>query len=155
MKYADGLWLNKPGYGVNYATQMYEVTADETSINVLATNQWIGNRGMTLGGPVLEITFTSTLENTIKVSIDHYKGRVHKSPDFQLNEDKSFRPVIKETDGAYELISGNTKVVVAKGGAGTSSTTTTTSCSPRKAGAPRPTSPRISGRPTSAWQTMR
>ena len=29
MKYADGLWLNKPGYGVNYATQMYEVTADE------------------------------------------------------------------------------------------------------------------------------
>lgn len=117
MKYADGLWLNKPGYGVNYATQMYEVTADETSINVLATNQWIGNRGMTLGGPVLEITFTSTLENTIKVSIDHYKGRVHKSPDFQLNEDKSFKPVIKETDGAYELISGNTKVVVAKGGA--------------------------------------
>ena len=117
MKYADGLWLNKPGYGVNYATQMYEVTADETSVNVLATNQWIGNRGMTLGGPVLEITFTSTLENTIKVSIDHYKGRVHKSPDFQLNEDKSFRPVIKETDGAYELISGNTKVVVAKGGA--------------------------------------
>ena len=88
MKYADGLWLNKPGYGVNYATQMYEVTADETSVNVLATNQWIGNRGMTLGGPVLEITFTSTLENTIKVSIDHYKGRVHKSPDFQLNEDK-------------------------------------------------------------------
>lgn len=82
MKYADGLWLNKPGYGVNYATQMYEVTADETSINVLATNQWIGNRGMTLGGPVLEITFTSTLENTIKVSIDHYKGRVHKSPRF-------------------------------------------------------------------------
>ena len=69
MKYADGLWLNKPGYGVNYATQMYEVTADETSINVLATNQWIGNRGMTLGGPVLEITFTSTLENTIKVYI--------------------------------------------------------------------------------------
>ena len=60
MKYADGLWLNKPGYGVNYATQMYEVTADETSINVLATNQWIGNRGMTLGGPVLEISFTST-----------------------------------------------------------------------------------------------
>ena len=56
MKYADGLWLNKPGYGVNYATQIYEVTADEKSVNVLATNQWIGNRGMTLGGPVLEIT---------------------------------------------------------------------------------------------------
>ena len=151
MKYADGLWLNKPGYGVNYATQMYEVTADETSINVLATNQWIGNRGMTLGGPVLEITFTSTLENTIKVSIDHYKGRVHKTPDFQLNEDKNFKPVIKETEDAFELISGSTKVVVAKCGAWD----ITTSCSPRKAGAPPPTSPRTSGKPTSAWQTTR
>jgi len=117
MKYADGLWLNKPGYGVNYATQMYEVTADETSINVLATNQWIGNRGMTLGGPVLEITFTSTLENTIKVNIEHFKGALKKAPSFELYEDKSFKPVINEIEGAYELISGKTKVVVAKSGA--------------------------------------
>ena len=142
MKYADGLWLNKPGYGVNYATQMYEVTADETSINVLATNQWIGNRGMTLGGPVLEITFTSTLENTIKVSIDHYKGRVHKTPDFQLNEHSSSFPA------APRLLSQ-------RAAHGISSTTTTTSSSPRKAGAPLPTSPRTSGKPTSAWQTTR
>ena len=70
MKYSDGLWLNKPGYGVNYATQMYEVTATENTINVLATAQWIGNRGQTLGGPVLEIAFASTLENTIKVTVD-------------------------------------------------------------------------------------
>ena len=117
MKYADGLWLNKPGYGVNYATQMYEVTADETSINVLATNQWIANRGMTLGGPVLEISFTSTLEDTIKVTVDHYKGRVRKSPSFELYEDASFKPVINETESAYELISGKTRVVVAKTGA--------------------------------------
>ncbi|MGN1119366.1 MAG: alpha-xylosidase, partial [Oscillospiraceae bacterium] len=117
MKYADGLWLNKPGYGVNYATQIYEVTTTENSINVLATNQWIGNRGMTLGGPVLEISFTSTLENTIKVSIDHYKGRVTKAPSFELYEDASFKPVITETEGAYEMVSGKTKVVVAKGGA--------------------------------------
>ena len=117
MKYADGLWLNKPGYGVNYATQMYEVTADETSVNVLATNQWIGNRGMTLGGPVLEIKFTSTLENSIKVTIEHFKGELKKAPSFELYEDASFKPVIKETDNAFELISGKTKVVVAKGGA--------------------------------------
>lgn len=117
MKYADGLWLNKPGYGVNYATQMYEVTADETSINVLATNQWIGNRGMTLGGPVLEISFTSTLENTVKVTVDHFKGALKKAPSFELYEDKNFKPVINETENAYELISGKTKVVVAKSGA--------------------------------------
>ena len=29
MKISDGFWLNKPGYNVNYATQMYEIEADE------------------------------------------------------------------------------------------------------------------------------
>ena len=53
--------MNKSGYDVNYATHIYEVKATDNSITVYATNQWIGNRGMTLGGPVLEITFTSKL----------------------------------------------------------------------------------------------
>ena len=117
MKFADGLWLNKPGYGVNYATQIYEVTADETSVNVLATNQWIGNRGMTLGGPVLEISFTSTLENTIKVTLDHFKGRVKKSPSFTLYEDSAFKPVITENENDFTLTSGKTRVVIPKTGA--------------------------------------
>ena len=64
MKYSDGFWMNKSGYDVNYATQIYEVKATDNSITVYATNQWIGNRGMTLGGPVLEITFTSTLADS-------------------------------------------------------------------------------------------
>ena len=38
MKFSDGFWLNKPGYEVNYATQMYEITADDKSVKVLATN---------------------------------------------------------------------------------------------------------------------
>lgn len=119
MKFSDGFWLNKPGYSVNYATQSYEITATENSVTVFATNQWIQNRGMTLGGPALEITFTSTLENSIKVTVDHYKGQVRKGPFFELYEDKSFRPVINKLEnGGYELISGKTKAVIgAQGGA--------------------------------------
>ncbi|MGN0597851.1 MAG: alpha-xylosidase [Ruminiclostridium sp.] len=116
MKFSDGFWLNKPGYNVNYATQSYEVTHDEKSITVFATSNFIANRGMTLGGPCLEINFTSTLENTIKVTIDHYKGALDKGPHFELYEDESFKPVINDYDDRAELISGKTKVVVGKGG---------------------------------------
>ena len=84
MKFSDGFWLNKPGYNVNFATQAYEITADEKSVTVFATASWIQNRGMTLGGPCLEITFTSTLENSIKVTVDHYKGQERKGPSFEL-----------------------------------------------------------------------
>ena len=118
MKYSDGFWLNKPGYTVSYATQMYEVTATENALHVYATAQWIQNRGMTLGVPVLEISFTSTLPDTIKVSVDHFKGTLKNGPEFQLNEDSGFKPVINKLDnGGYELISNKTKVVIgAQGG---------------------------------------
>lgn len=111
MKVSDGFWLNQPGYNVNYATQIYNVEADDTSVAVHATNQWIANRGMTLGGPVLTVRFTSTLENSIKVTIEHFKGALKKAPSFELYEDSSFKPIIRRLpDGGYELVSGKTSV---------------------------------------------
>ena len=116
MKYSDGFWLNKPGYNVTYATQTYEVTHTDNSVTVLATGQFIQNRGMTLGGPVLEITFTSTLANSIKVTVEHFKGALDKGPHFELFEDKAFKPVINDTDEYIELISDKTRVKIAKSG---------------------------------------
>ncbi len=113
MKVADGFWLNRPGYKVDYAAQIYTIEADDTSITVYAPCQCISHRGQTLGGAMLTVRFTSTLENTIKVSIEHFKGALKKSPSFALNEDAGFRPVINKTeDGGYELISGLTKVKI-------------------------------------------
>ena len=113
MKFSDGFWLNKNGYKVNFATQAYEVTADKNSVTVLATPWHIENRGFTIGGQALEIKFTSTLENSIKVTVDHHKGQIKKGPFFTLSENSDFKPIINKLEnGGYELISGRTKVVV-------------------------------------------
>ena len=65
------------------------------------------------------IRFTSTLENSIKVSIEHFKGVLKKLPEFSLNEDSSFKPnIIKDESGGYELISGKTKVKIGAQGGG-------------------------------------
>ena len=40
MKFADGFWLNKRGYEVNYASQAYEIQTGKNSINVLATTNY-------------------------------------------------------------------------------------------------------------------
>ena len=74
MKFSDGFWLNQRGYEVDYAVQAYAVTTTEHAITVLATSQTIYNRAMTLGGVTLEITYSSTQENVIRVSIRHFKG---------------------------------------------------------------------------------
>lgn len=112
MKVADGFWLSKKGYEVNYASQAYKVETTENVIKVLATPYTVMNRGMTLGGPNLEITYSSTCENTIKVHIDHYRGGLDNIPRFELNEDPNFKPVINRSEDSVELISGDTKVVI-------------------------------------------
>ena len=114
MKFADGYWLNQRGYTVNYANQAYEVETTENSIKVLATPTHIWNRGQTLGGPNFEITFTSTMEDVIKVSVVHYRGTVDCGPHFELNEDMGYTPVINNTEKYVEMISGKTSVKISK-----------------------------------------
>lgn len=114
MKFSDGFWLNKRGYEVSYASQAYEIKTGKNFINVLAPSSYIQNRGMTLGGPVLDVTFSSTQKDVIKVSIDHFKGGLDNMPKFELYEDQGYTPDIKEYDEYWELISGDTKVRIGK-----------------------------------------
>lgn len=114
MKFSDGFWLNKRGYDVNYAAQAYEITPVKNGLNVYVPTTYIQNRGQTLGGPCLDITFTSTQKNVIKVSMVHFKGGLDNAPRFELNEDMGFTPEVTEKDECWELVSGDTKVVIGK-----------------------------------------
>ncbi|WP_455716201.1 alpha-xylosidase [Anaerosporobacter sp.] len=115
MKFANGFWVTKKGYDVKFASQPYEITTTTNSITVLVTSAVIENRGMTLQGPNLEITYSSTCDDTIKVHTVHYKGGLDNSPHYELNEEANYKPVINDTDDYIEMISGNTKVVISKG----------------------------------------
>ena len=116
MKVSDGFWLNRNGYSVNWAAQIYEAEADERSVTVYAAAQFISNKGMTLGGPVLTVRFTSTLENSIKVTISHFTGSIPQKPVLPLNEDCDFVPTVKKFRGGWRLTSGKTSVVIGKKG---------------------------------------
>ena len=115
MKFSDGFWLEKKNYDVRYASHNYETTCDNKTINVLAAPCVVYNRGMTLEGPNLEVTFSSPLKNIIKVSVVHFKGAVNNQPSFELNTDENLIPVINETDEYAEIISGDTRAVIKKG----------------------------------------
>ena len=114
MKFANGFWVTQKGYDVKFASQPYEITTTKNSITVLVTSAVIENRGMTLQGPNLEVTYSSTCEDTIKVHTVHYKGGLDNSPHYELNEDANFQPIINDTEEYIEMISGNTKVVISK-----------------------------------------
>ena len=115
MKFMNGYWLTGNGYKVDCALQPYEIACSEDSITVLATKQVIRNRGMTLEGPALEITYSSTAENIIRVHVVHFKGTAGNSPKFELNENQQFAPTITDAEDCVTLTSGCTKVVIKKG----------------------------------------
>lgn len=114
MKFSDGLWLNKKGYSVYYATQAYEITHTNNSVTVLATANAVYNRAMTLGGVTFEITYTAVADDIIKVSIVHFKGGVHNQPRFELNEPADYTAEVTEGDGFVEMTAGRTKVRIKK-----------------------------------------
>ncbi|MDR2568892.1 MAG: alpha-xylosidase [Oscillospiraceae bacterium] len=115
MKFMNGYWLPGNGLKTDCAAQPYDISFSQNSITVLATTKVIHNRGMTLEGPNLEVTYSSTAKNIIKVHIVHFKGSIDNSPKFELNEDQGFTPEINDRADSAELISGDTKVVISKG----------------------------------------
>lgn len=115
MKFSDGFWLEKKNYDVRYAAHNYETICDKKSVTVLAAPYVVHNRGMTLGGPNLEVTLSSPLKNIIKVSVVHFKGSKNNHPSFELNTDKNFIPVINDNEEYTEIISGDTRAVIKKG----------------------------------------
>lgn len=115
MKFADGFWLNRRGYTVDYAVQPYAVQVQANQIRVLATSRQILHRGMTLGGVMLEIVFSAIRRDTIRVQIVHHRGAVNRRPQFRLNPEQGFVPAVTEAADAVTLTAGKTAVRVAKG----------------------------------------
>lgn len=115
MKFSDGYWLSKKNYDVKYASHNYKTICSGNDIRCIAAPYIVWNRGMTLSGPNFEVTVSSQMKDIIRVSVVHFRGQKQNSPEFELNTDSDFCPVINETEEYAELISGNTKAVIKKG----------------------------------------
>ena len=115
MKISDGFWMDKKGYDVRYVAQAYQVETTEHEIRVLATPYVVQNRGMTLAGPNLEITYSSRMENVIKVHIDHYRGGVDNKPKFDRTENAGYQPEIRKENDKVVMLSGKTRLEIALG----------------------------------------
>ncbi|MDE6021386.1 MAG: alpha-xylosidase [Ruminococcus sp.] len=115
MKFSDGSWLNKTGFDISYAVQVYETDVECCSIAVFATSNIIWNRAMTLGGVCLEIVYTAVAPDVIKISIRHNKGSYYRRPEFDLSNNAGYIPVITEEDDFIEMKCGGTVLKIKKG----------------------------------------
>ncbi len=84
MKFTDGYWQLLPGVEELRPRHVDQVEATDETLTVYASTATIDRRGDTLNRPVLTVSFRSPMDDVIGVTIEHFRGGVHRGPDFGL-----------------------------------------------------------------------
>ncbi|NLX82541.1 MAG: alpha-xylosidase [Clostridiales bacterium] len=86
MRFTDGYWLIRPEFDISYATEVYQVKADDQRLTLLAaTRQVRGNKGAVLNMPTLEVELSTPMEGVLCVQVTHFKGALPNKPRFEIN----------------------------------------------------------------------
>ncbi|BFK21384.1 alpha-xylosidase [Mediterraneibacter glycyrrhizinilyticus] len=113
MKFTNGYWLTRDEIEPIYAVEYGYHRVDGDVLQVYAPSMHISRRGDCVNIPMLTITFSSPMEDVIKVSVEHFRGKVRKGPFFEKKEsDVNVRIIEDEKCIRYE--SGRLCAVIGK-----------------------------------------
>ena len=108
MKFHNGCWLLKEGYGSFSPQQAYEIRKQEYEVQICAPTRHIAKKGDTLDGVNLTVRITAPMPEVLQIKTYHYAG-VNEAHDvaFDLNlPEGSFLEA--EEDGDYVRIKSGT-----------------------------------------------
>jgi len=98
MKFTNGYWLMREGITAFPCTEVRDVEITENSCTLYVHAWKIHNRGMTLGGPLLTLRFSSPQEGILHLEMYHYKGVAKKGPEYPYNDENHPITVCDEGD---------------------------------------------------------
>lgn len=114
MKFSNGCWLMKKGYGCYYPREVYFVKKEKDKVILTAPTSRIESRGDTLGGVNLTITITAPMPEVIRVQVCHHKGMPKKGPEFQLSLPEQTSFSIQENENELTVFSSHLSLTVRK-----------------------------------------
>lgn len=114
MKFTNGFWCIRDEIEPVYAVEYYDRDINQNNLVLYAATKPIQNRGDIPNQPMLTITLSSPLEDVIKVSIEHFKGRINRGPEFEIAAKTGDFISISEGEDRIYFQSGNTQAVISK-----------------------------------------
>lgn len=114
MKFSNGCWLLKEGYGCFAPQEVYEQKITDTEISLCAPTHKIVTRGDTLGGANLTIKISSPMPDVIRVQTFHYMGVQKKTPAFELELDHPQKLQIEDSEDKMVITSGHLSLEIGK-----------------------------------------
>jgi alpha-D-xyloside xylohydrolase len=115
MKFTDGYWNIREGVTLYNAVEICDTKVGDSTITVYAACKPVAHRGDTLNSPLLTFTFSSPMDDVIRVQICHFAGGLAKGPEFKINEDSNHRAQTGENDTCLYLRTGKLEMRVYKG----------------------------------------
>lgn len=114
MKFTNGYWRIREEIEPVYAVEYYDSRIMDQELVVYAATRHMADRGNTLNQPMLAVTFSSPMENVIKVSAVHFKGAAYKGPHFEVEERTGDFVSVTEDEEKLVYTSGRTSAVIWK-----------------------------------------
>ena len=101
MKFTNGFWRLKENVKGYFPVEVYDLKITKKELTVFAPVRRTYHRGNTLNCPMLSITFSSPMENIIRVRMCHHKGTNETGPAFSIKE---VNPGIKIVDNKDRVL---------------------------------------------------
>ncbi|MGB8829997.1 MAG: alpha-xylosidase, partial [Dehalococcoidales bacterium] len=115
MKFTDGYWNVREGVSLYNAVEICDVKLANSSVSVYAACKQVLHRGDTLNSPLLTFTFSSPMDNIIRVQVCHFAGGLARGPEFAIRQDDGCKVQTGENDNYFFLRSGKLEMRVFKG----------------------------------------
>lgn len=113
MKFTNGYWQTRENFTINYATQCVRAEKKENQLHILAACRPIPGRGAIVNCPALDMTFSSPMENVIRVAVTHFAGYEQHAPHFDVHEIEN-SPSIHEDGQSAVFTSGKLSACIHK-----------------------------------------
>lgn len=114
MKFHNGCWLLKEGYGGFSPQQIYEIKKNEYEVQLCTPTRKILKKGDTLDGINLTIRISAPMPEMLRVQVIHHKGRKKKAPEFDLNLSNPCLLTVKEEENLLQVSNGHLSLVMDK-----------------------------------------
>ena len=110
MKFHNGCWLLKEGFGGFSPKQVYESRIREKEVTICAPTAPIRKKGDTLGGINLTVRITAPAPDILHIQACHHKGVLKREPEFELELREEQTLDVKETQSAIVIQSGRLRL---------------------------------------------
>lgn len=114
MKFHNGCWLLKEGFGSFSPQQVYEIRKEARAVTLCAPTSRIAHKGDTLGGINLTVKISAPMPEVIRVQTCHYKGARRNAPEFELEFSEIPELDYEETEETLTVRSGHLSLVIDK-----------------------------------------